>query len=155
MNRHAWMTTLLVCIAAALAGCDSTYSYKPVTATGERIERSAEKIGNVKFSMGPYEPSTTSKSILQHLFIDNGSNADVLVLNAVLETDGKTIPAKIYEGAEGEKERTVPAKFSNSVGLPFFFGGPAAEVLGKDIVWIWQLHIGQEEQIIRVPMRRE
>ena len=79
----------------------------------------------------------------------------LLVLNAVLETNGLTIPAKIYEGAEGEKERTVPAKFSNSVGLPFFFGAPASEVLGKDIVWVWLVRIGNEEQAIRVPMRRD
>ena len=155
MSRQSLILAILAWTVAVVTGCDPGYSYKPVSPAGGVVARSGDKIGEVKFTMGTYETSTSSKSIIQNLFVDNGSNADVVVLDAVLETGDKTIPAKIYSDVEGEKERTVPAKFSKTVGLAFSFGDSAAEVLAKEIIWVWQLRIGTEEHTLRVPMRRE
>lgn len=145
---------ILCWIATLIIGCESRYSYQPVTSMGGVVSKSRDTIGDVKFTMGSYDTAQSAKSIIQNLFIDNNSTSDVVVLGGDLETGSKTVSAKIYRDAEGEKERTVGPKFSKSVGLAFNFDAPASEALGKDIVWIWYLRIGEEEHSLRVPMRR-
>lgn len=154
MSCRSASQTSLFAILLLITGCEPRYSYHPVTATGGTESRFRDKIGDVKFSMEPYDTTTGAKSILQSLFIDNGSTTEVVVLGAELETGGKTFPAKIYRDAEGEKERIVPPKFSKSVSLAFAFSASASEVLNQDITWVWHLGIGDEEHTLHVPMRR-
>ena len=65
------------------------------------------------------------------------------------------LQANVLDAPEEREARTVPAGESKTVGFLWEFGGPASNVLGADITWVWQVRIGNAEHSLRVPMQRQ
>jgi hypothetical protein len=146
---------LTVVLAAASAGCDPGYEYKPVNENGNPVEEQSAKIGEVSFTLHAYSILIGSQNDWVELTIENKSADEVEVVGAELTTGGRTVAANLWPGPDGREERTVPARSKKKVSLLVELGGHAADVLAPSIVDVWRVRIGTAEHTLRFELRRK
>ena len=152
MSARRLIPVVLVSLAA---GCDPGYTYKPVDAAGQPADEWSIRIDDVRFSCGPHSLLVGSRGEFLGLQVANGSKYDVEVLSARLETDGRTLPAKLLPDPENRKARIVPAGETRTVSLLVDFGDSADKALGKSVAYVWRVRVGALEREIRAELRRE
>jgi hypothetical protein len=153
-SRRAILFSLFI-FALLASACDPGYKYQPVDANGQQLPTWSEKVEGVRFSTRPYSELIGSGNTIRYLDITNESDKEVVVLGGHLLTNGRKIEAHIIDDPPNREARTVPAGESKSVFLLWEFGGPASDVLGPDITWVWRVRIGETEHSLRVPMQRQ
>jgi hypothetical protein len=147
-------------LALVPVGCDRSYTYQPLGPKASRPARWSESLEGVRFSVAPYRTNPESTSADMTLEITNESNKEVVVLGCQLipgqdRMSAGGIDAKVIDSPEDRVARSVPAGTSKSVSLHFEFGGPVSKVLREDIMWDWQVRIGEKEHRVVVPMTRK
>jgi hypothetical protein len=153
-SQRAILIALFAAVLSA-SGCDPGYKYHSVDAKGQRLLHWSETVEGVRFSARPYSTLIGSGNTIVYLDITNESDKEVVVLGGQLVTNDRRIEARIIDDAPNREARTVSARESKSVDLLWEFGGPASEVLGQDLTWVWRVRIGEAEHSLRVPMERE
>ncbi|HEX3152855.1 MAG TPA: hypothetical protein VHR66_32585 [Gemmataceae bacterium] len=156
MCRFRYFTGVAAALSAvAVAGCDPGYTYTPVDANGQPVSEWATTIAGVKFSVTPSSILIGSSNEFIGLDVVNGSAAEVVVVGAEIETNGRALKANLFAGAENTAARTVDAGQTGPVSLLVELGGPAGETFGLTITYVWHIRIGSDEHTLRVPMNRQ
>jgi hypothetical protein len=147
----------LALAAIVLSGCPARvnrgYTYKPIDARGQPVDKWSQTIDGVSLEGGPYKTLVDARVSEFGFDLINHSVDDVTVLGAELLTNGRTIKA----GVEKWMQSTfVPGAFGDVLFEFEYYqnGGDADAVLGRTITWTWRIQIGDRTQAFDVRMVR-
>jgi hypothetical protein len=136
------------------SGCDPGYCYDPVDKNGRPNERWSETIDGVRLETQRVFDLLPASWLFGALKIQNNSDSDVVVVGGRLEANGKSLEPRDCD----LKYRTVPKGKEKEVTLDWDLSRLSHDEqwnLWPTITYVWTLRIGQQERVIRVPMRRE
>ena len=153
-NQRTLLLAAVAFVAWFAPGCDPGYHYQPVNVDREKVPQWSTTIAGVRFSVDPYRTFVGSGNTTMRLEITNESKEEVEVIGGELETKGRTLKAHLWPGPEDREARTVPAGSTKAVELLVDFGGPASDVLGPTITWVWSVRIGTATHTLRIRMDR-
>jgi hypothetical protein len=152
-SNHLLALPSIVMVLVA-SGCDPGYGYDPVDENGWPTERWSETIDGVRLESQKVWGLLPAYFLYSRLTIQNHSDAKVIVVGGRLEANGKSLEARDCD----LEDRTVPKGKEKEVSLDWDLSHLSPEErrnLWPTITYVWTLRIGQQERVIRVPMKME
>lgn len=141
-------------LAHLVAACDPGYRYHPVNKEGQTVDPMQQSKDGVIFEMKRLLLFTGQEHCPGSLTVTNQSKEAVVVLGGELETKGKKIKA-VISGEDNKSYATIQPNTTDMIQPAWRLGGAASNVLGTDLVYVWQVKIGEKEEAIRFEMRRD